>query len=159
VTKEATTNETIAPNLGGAEVSGRRGPVRARSATLWGALLAVFGAILAAAVPSLAATVTGSSQGVRATMQVTTHNPMANKSWPIQFTVTKGGKSVKASLTYEWLYAGHVVHREHGPTFTGHLSETFQWPVTAVGQPLTFRAVVAVGKASVNLEYAVKVVR
>jgi hypothetical protein len=148
---------TTAPD-GCAEVSTRRGLARARPATLSGSVLAVFGAILVSAAPSMAATVTGSSHGVKATMQVGTHSPTANKPWPLHFTVTKGGKSVKATLTYEWLYAGHVVHTERH-SFTGHFSETFQWPVTAVGAPLTFRAVVGVGSTSVNLNYTVKVVR
>jgi hypothetical protein len=148
---------TTAPDLGAAEVSWRRG--LARVATLSGSIVAVLGAILISAAPGLAATVTGSSKGVKATMTVGTHSPTANKAWPISFTVTEGGKSVKATLTYEWLFGGHVVHREKGKSFTGHLSETFQWPVAAVGEPLTLQAVVAVGSATVNLDYAVKVVR
>jgi hypothetical protein len=150
---------TTAPDFGCARAPTASRRARARSATLSGSIVAVFGAILVAAVPSVAATVTSSSHGVKATMQVTTHTPRANKAWPIHFTVTKAGKSVKATVTYEWLFGGQVVHRENPHSFNGHLSETFQWPVAAVGQPLTFRAVVAVGKATMNLEYAVKVAR
>lgn len=149
-----------APSFGCADASQGPWPPGRRLATLSGSVLAGFGAILVAAVPSMAATVTGSSHGVKATMQVSTHNPKVKQPWPLRITVTEGGKSVKATVSYEWLYAGVVVA---GPrerqTFTGHFSENLEWPASALGKPLTFRALVVVGKATVDLDYTVTVIR
>lgn len=103
--------------------------------------------------------VTGSAGGVTATMHVAGHHPRVNRSWPLSFIVTAGGAPARASVSYEYLFGGQVVARRSHYTFTGHFSDTFLWPSAAVGYPLTFRAVVASGKATVNLDYAVRVVR
>lgn len=116
------------------------------------------GTVLAASATATS-TVTKASLGVTASMQVGTHNPKVNKPWPLKFTVTKGGKAVKASVSYEYLYGGKVVAKRSHYTFTGHFSDTFLWPATAVGQPLTFRAVITSGKALIYLDYAIKVVK
>ncbi len=103
--------------------------------------------------------VTGSAGGVTATMHVAGHHPHVNQSWPLSFIVTAAGTPARASVSYEYLFGGQVVARRSHYTFTGHLSDTFLWPAAAVGYPLTFRAVLASGKATINLDYAVQVVR
>lgn len=103
--------------------------------------------------------VTGSAGGVTATMHVAGHHPRVNQSWPLSFIVTAAGAPARASVGYEYLFGGQVVARRSHYTFTGHFSDTFLWPAAAVGYPLTFRAVLASGKATVNLDYAVQVVR
>jgi hypothetical protein len=60
-------------------------------------------------------------------------------------------------VSYEYLFGGQVVaHRSHY-TFTGHFSDIFRWPSSAVGYPLTFRAVIVAGGQTVNLDYPVQV--
>jgi hypothetical protein len=103
--------------------------------------------------------VTGSAADVTATMHVAGHHPRVNQAWPLSFVVTAAGAPARASVAYEYLFAGQVVARRSHYTFTGHFSDTFRWPAAAVGYPLTFRAVVVSGKATVNLDYAVQVVR
>jgi hypothetical protein len=103
------------------------------------------------------AMVTGSAGGVIATMLASTHHPKVNRPWPLRFTVTRGGRSVHAKVSYEFVFGGQVVaHRSHY-TFNGHFSDVALWPSSAVGYPLTFRAVVVAGGATINLDYAVKV--
>jgi len=94
---------------------------------------------------------------VTATLHAGTHNPTANRPWPIQFTASRGGHAVRASVSYEYLFAGQVVaHRSHY-TFTGHFRDIFIWPTAAVGYPLTFRAVIVSEGVTINLDYPVQV--
>ncbi len=100
---------------------------------------------------------TGASGAVTATLYAGTYHPKVNRAWPIRFTVTSAGRPAKASVSYEYLFGGQVVaHRSHY-TFTGHFSDIFRWPSSAVGYPLTFRAVIVSEGATVNLDYPVQV--
>jgi hypothetical protein len=114
------------------------------------------------AAPSPAATshtVTATAGGVSATMHGGTHRPRVDRPWPIRFAVTSGGHGVRASVEYEYVFAGQVVaHRSHY-TFTGHFSDVFMWPSSAVGYPLTFRAVIRSRGSTLNLDYQVQVTR
>ena len=102
--------------------------------------------------------VTGSAGGVTATLRAGTHNPQVNRSWPIHFTVIKAGRPARASVGYEYLFAGQVVaHRSHY-TFVGRFSDVFRWPPSAVGYPLTFRAVIVSEGVTVDLDYPIRVV-
>jgi hypothetical protein len=104
--------------------------------------------------------VSGSASGITATMHAGTHNPRVNDLWPLSFSVSRGGSPVKASVNYEFLFAGQVVGRRSHYTFTGHFSDRdFLWPSAAVGYPLTFRAVIASGTSTINLDYPVQVIR
>jgi hypothetical protein len=103
--------------------------------------------------------VRASQGGVSARLQATTHHPRVNAAWPISFTVTSQGTAAKAEVAYEYLFGGQVVaHRSHY-RFTGHFHDLFRWPASAVGYPLTFRAVITNGGATLNLDYPVQVVR
>jgi len=109
--------------------------------------------------PSGAHTVTVSSGGVTASMHAGTHQPKVEAGWPIRFAVTRGGHPVAASVSYEYLFGGQVVaHRSHY-TFNGHFSDVFKWPSSAVGYPLTFRAVIASAGVTIDLDYPVQVSR
>lgn len=109
------------------------------------------------ATSTVAGLVTVSSAGVTATLHAGTHHPKVNQAWPIRFTVTSAGRPAKASVSYEYLFGGQVVaHRSHY-TFTGHFSDVFRWPSSAVGYPLTFRAVIVSEGATVDLDYPVQV--
>lgn len=103
-------------------------------------------------------TVSGSLKGVTASMHPANHHPKVKAPWPISFTVTRDGRPAHASVRYEYLFAGQVVARRSHYTFTGRFSDVFHWPATAVGYPLTFRAVIVSGGVSINLDYPVQVV-
>lgn len=107
--------------------------------------------------PATSGTVTGSSRGVTATLHAGTHHPKVGRGWPLRFTVTRAGHAARASLSYEYLFNGQVVaHRSHY-TFNGRFSDVFRWPSSAVGYPLTFRAVIVSGGATIDLDYPVQV--
>jgi hypothetical protein len=102
-------------------------------------------------------TVTGSSGLLTATLRAGTHKPKAGRPWPVHFTVTRAGSPARASVGYEFLFAGQVVaHRSHY-TFTGSFSDIVVWPAMSVGYPLTFRAVIVSEGATIYLDYPVQV--
>jgi hypothetical protein len=103
--------------------------------------------------------VSASVGGVTATMHAGTHHPKVQQPWPIGFIVTRGGRPAGASVSYEYLFAGQVVARRSHYRFTWHFADVFQWPATAVGYPLTFRAVIVAGASTIDLDYPVQVVR
>jgi hypothetical protein len=116
-------------------------------------------ATTAATSASTSGTVGLSSGGVTATMHPANHHPVVERPWPIGFTVTNHGHPARASVAYEYLFGGQVVaHRSHY-LFTGHFSDVFKWPASAVGYPLTFRAVIVSGEVTLNLDYQVQVVK
>ena len=111
----------------------------------------------ATSTSTAAGVVTGSSGGVTVSLHVGTHHPRAGHSWPIRFTATRSGHAVRASVSYQYLFAGQVVaHRSHY-TFIGRFSDVFVWPSSAVGYPLTFRAVIVAEGATIDLDYPVQV--
>jgi hypothetical protein len=103
--------------------------------------------------------VSASASGVSATLHATTHSPKVNVPWPISFTVLKAGAPVQAKVLYEYLFGGTVVAKRSNYTFDGHFHDKFLWPGSAVGYPLTFRAVITAGGQTLLLDYPVQVVR
>jgi hypothetical protein len=103
--------------------------------------------------------VSASSGGVTATMHAGTHRPKVNRPWPIRFTVTRGAHPTRASVSYEYLFGGQIVARRSHYSFTGRFADVFMWPASAVGFPLTFRAVIVAGARTINLDYPVQVIR
>lgn len=114
----------------------------------------------AGATPSMSApaTLSASSGGVTATMHAGSHHPTVNVPWPVRFTVTRGGSPVRASVSYQYLFNGQIVARRSHYVFTGHFADTFEWPASAVGYPLTLRAVIVSGATTLDLDYAVQVI-
>lgn len=104
-------------------------------------------------------TVKGASGSLSAILRAGPHTPKVNRPWPIRFVVRRDGRLVKASVSYQYLFGGAVVARRSHYTFTGRFADTFRWPSSAVGYPLTFRAVIQSGGATINLDYPVKVSR
>jgi hypothetical protein len=103
--------------------------------------------------------VSATADGITATMHAGTHSPKVNVAWPISFTVRSAGAPAQAKLSYEYLFAGNVVAKRSNYTFSGRFSDLFHWPGSAVGYPLTFRAVILAGGQTLNLDYPVQVVR
>jgi hypothetical protein len=104
-------------------------------------------------------TVGASAGGVSATMLGSTHQPKVGRPWPFHLAVTRGGQPVKASVTYEYVFAGQVVARRAHYSFDGHFSDDIVWPASAVGHPLSFRAAIFSERATIDLDYPVKVAR
>jgi hypothetical protein len=92
-------------------------------------------------------------------MRAGTHRPRVGQPWPVHFTATRGGSGVVASVRYEFLFAGQVVARRSHYTFKTRFSDNIEWPSSAVGYALTFRAVVGAPGATINLDYPVQVVK
>lgn len=103
--------------------------------------------------------VSATTAGVSATLHASTHHPKVGAGWPISFTVGRAGQPLRAKVSYEYLFAGNVVAKRSNYAFTGHFSDLFHWPASAVGYPLTFRAVVLAGGQTLYLDYPVQVVR
>ncbi len=102
--------------------------------------------------------VSASASGVTATMRGSSHTPTVGP-WPVHFTVTRDGRPAQASLGYEFLFGGQVVaHRSHY-VFTGSFADIVRWPASAVGYPLTLRAVITSGTTVINLDYPIHVSR
>lgn len=92
-------------------------------------------------------------------MHASGHHPRVGKPWPVSFTVTHATAPAHARVRYEYLLAGQVVAHRSNYRFTGRFHDTFVWPASARGYPLTFRAVITSGQATLNLDYAVQVIR
>lgn len=103
--------------------------------------------------------VRASAEGISAIMHASTHHPRVNRNWPVSFTVSRSGKPAKAEVRYQYLFAGQVVARRSHYTFTGSFHDIFMWPSSAVGYPLTFRAVISSQGVTLNLDYPVRVAR
>lgn len=103
--------------------------------------------------------VSAAAGGVTASLHASTHRPRVNVGWPISFTVTRAGRPLRARVSYEYLFAGNVVAKRSHYHFTGRFSDVFRWPASAVGYPLTFRAVIAAGGQTLLLDYPVQVAR
>lgn len=96
---------------------------------------------------------------VTATMHAGTHHPRVNRTWPVSFEVTSEGRPVDAQVRYQYLLAGQVVARRSHYRFHGSFHDTFLWPSSAVGYPLTFRAVITATGRTLNLDYPIQVTR
>ena len=93
-----------------------------------------------------------------ATLDAPTHQPVANAAWPITITArTPGGRPLRATVTYDYLFAGRVVARRSRYRFTGTFHDVIRWPPRSLSFPLTFRAVVTTRLGTRNLDYQVQV--
>jgi hypothetical protein len=146
----SSTGKSTGVSVAGATQRSRSAPARQSST-----------AASAGSAPSTSAAhgvVEGSSGTVAATLHADTHHPKVGRPWPIYFTVTRAGHPARASVSYEYLFGGQVVARRSHYNFTGRFSDIFKWPASAVGYPLTFRAVIVSEGATINLDYPVQVV-
>jgi hypothetical protein len=64
-----------------------------------------------------------------------------------------------ASVRYQFLFAGRPVASRSHYRFRGTFHDTLTWPASAVGIPITFRAIVRTPLGTKNLDYAVQVRR
>lgn len=92
-------------------------------------------------------------------MHASTHHPRVDRPWPVSFSVSANGRPASAEVRYEYLFAGQVVAHRSDYRFRGSFHDTFVWPASAVGYPLTFRAVILAAGTTLNLDYSVQVSR
>lgn len=127
-------------------------------------LAALVGALtLASALPAAAAasTVSKSSGPLEATLTAANHSPKINTKWPISVTATLSGKPAHASAIYQFLFGGTPVgpteypHNNKHYTFTGHFSDTLDFPAASVGEPLTLRVVIKDAGHTVDLDWPI----
>lgn len=97
--------------------------------------------------------------GLTATMRGSTHQPRVGARWPFQLTVANKGRPARATVTYEYVFGGQVVARRAQHSFTGHFADEIEWPSSAVGYPLEFRAAIVSEGVTINLDYPVQVAR
>jgi hypothetical protein len=105
-------------------------------------------------------TVKATSGPLSATLTASTHNPKINVKMPISVTATLKGKPAHASAFYNFLFGGTVVSTQYVTgnkhfTFTGHYSDTLDFPGQSLGQPLTLDVVIRSDGHTVNLHWAI----
>ena len=109
--------------------------------------------VTAAAVP----VIKGSSGPLVATLTPSTHTPKINTLVPITVAATLNGKPAHATAAYQFLYGGAVVAPTQYPrnnkhfSFTGHFSDTLNFPADSLGFTLTLRVVIKAAGHTVNL--------
>jgi hypothetical protein len=103
--------------------------------------------------------VRATSNAVTASINAAGHSPRVNVPWPIRFTVKSNDKPARAEVRYQYLFGGQVVAHRSRYRFTGSFHDSFNWPASAVGYPLTFRAVIVSEGVTLNLDYPVQVRR
>jgi hypothetical protein len=89
------------------------------------------------------------------------HAPTVGKKWTFSVTVTNAsGQPLNGTVDIEFLFAGQIVGRDTPPTHPvkdGRWRELLRFPPAAVGQPLTFQAVVHTSAGSITLDWPIKV--
>jgi hypothetical protein len=102
------------------------------------------------------------SAGVlRATLSGANHTPTVNRPWRYAVTVRNaGGQALSGTVDIEVLFAGQVVAHDTPPTHpitNGLWQSTLKLPKTAVGYPLTLRAVAHTPTGSITLNWPITV--
>ena len=89
------------------------------------------------------------------------HAPRVGKLWPYSVHVTDAaGRPLNGTVDIEFVFAGQVVGRDTPPTHPvrhGLWHDKLTFPAPAVGEPLTFRAVVHTTLGTITLDWPVKV--
>jgi hypothetical protein len=103
-----------------------------------------------------ASIIKASSGPLSATLTPSTHTPKINTLVPIKVTATLNGKPAHATAFYQFLFGGSVVgtgyaHSNKHYTFTGHFSDTLNFPASSLGFTLTLRVVIKAAGHTVNL--------
>ncbi|MGH2890182.1 MAG: hypothetical protein ACRDNJ_11190 [Solirubrobacteraceae bacterium] len=135
-------------------------------------LLAVTALALIAASTAAASTTSYTDGPLTATFSAGTHHPNCKQKWPVTVTARYRGRPAHATAFYQFLANGSVVGRVN--VFKGtrrnrhnrlwHFYNRFTdntfgpFGALAVGEPVTVRAVVSVGRYTAYPSYSVDVV-
>ena len=136
-------------------------------------LFAVTAATLMCVSAASASTSTYRDGPLTATFTAGTHYPNCKQRWPVTVTARYNGKPAHATAFYQFLYGATVVGKRYPFSATSRNRHNRLWHfysrftdtafgpfgALAVGQPLTVRAVVQVGRYTAYPSYSVKVVR
>jgi hypothetical protein len=86
---------------------------------------------------------------------------VVNKPWHYSVRVTDpAGHPLSGTVDIEFAFAGQVVGHDTPPTHpvrAGNWHDNLQFPAQALGQPLTFQAVVHTASGSITLDWPIKV--
>ena len=100
---------------------------------------------------------------MRGTLRAQNHAPTVGKSWRYSVTVTDAaGHPLSGTVDIEFAFGGQVVGHDTPPTHPvahGHWTDTLKFPADAVGEPLSFRAVVHTSAGSITLDWPITVQR
>jgi hypothetical protein len=131
------------------------------------ASLAILVCVLAlAAAPAGLASNAHSSARWTARLTAPTHTPKARKPWRVKIVARSGGRRLRGTVQYHFVYQGQVVstqgchpNKPDPCSFNGVYRDLIRWPVRSVGIRLTFQATVRTKLGTKNLNYWVKVRR
>jgi hypothetical protein len=108
------------------------------------------------AIGLLALPATASAAPFKAVLHAPNHTPKVNTNWPITVDVTRGTAKLSGSVKYEFLFAGQVVGRQPGHSFTGGVyRDSLRFPSSAVGMKLTLETIVKTKYGTVKLPWTV----
>jgi hypothetical protein len=100
---------------------------------------------------------------VRGSLKAPNHSPVVGRGWSYTVKVTDpAGKPMPGTVEIEFLFARQVIGRDTPPTHqlrNGTWRSTLTFPKQAIGEPLTFRAVVHTRQGSITLDWPVTVKR
>jgi hypothetical protein len=103
---------------------------------------------------------TGPVHGV---LRADNHAPRVKRLWAYSVRVTDAaGRPLAGRVEIEFMFGGQVVGRDTPPTHpvkNGRWQDKLTFPPAAVGQPLTFRAVVHTRLGSITLDWPITVRR
>ena len=114
-------------------------------------------AIVGVVMLTLAATALA-AKPVRVRLAATDHKPKVGRTWTATVTATSGSSAASGAVSLDVLFGGKVVyHVATGRLSGGAYRKTVQWPLRAVGYPLTMRARVRSRGAAHDDFYAFRV--
>jgi hypothetical protein len=91
------------------------------------------------------------------------HAPVVGQAWRYLVTVTDAaGHPLSGTVDIKFVYGGVVVGHDRPPTHPvsdGRWHDTLEFPSDAVGEPLSFRAVIHTRLGSITLDWPIKVRR
>jgi hypothetical protein len=104
-----------------------------------------------------------STGALRAALDAENHTPKVNQPWPYSLRVTNTSRQPMAgTVAVEFLLAGQIVSYDKPPTHritNGLWQSTLKFPATAIGYPLTLRAIAHTSAGSITLDWRITVHR
>ncbi len=102
-----------------------------------------------------------SAGALRATFNGKNHTPKVNQPWPYTLKVTNAtGQPLSGTVAIEFLLAGEIVAYDQPPThpiINGLWQNTLKFPASALGYPLTLRAIAHTPAGSITLNWPITV--
>jgi hypothetical protein len=100
-----------------------------------------------------------SAGALRATLSGENHAPRVNRPWRYAVTVTNAtGQPLSGTVAIEFLFAGQIVAHDKPPTHAitnGLWQSTLKLPTSALGYPLTLRAIAHTPAGSITVNWPI----